>query len=419
MHPKTAKTATAKTATAKNSNSKNSKNNENNENKNSKNKNLRSPSRKDGAPKRQQGAQEGHEGKTNKAKPTVTKDHTPNKCTGCGSTHLTVVKSIIRCITDLKHIVEVLTTKHVVNTCRCDSCGIIVEPETDLPKKGEYSRNIVAEVASQYVDRIPIKRISRNMSRHVKMSVGTTWAIMCRLGLNLGIPAWKIVEIIRNATILHIDETSIRLNGKTIWIWIFFDPMTGATFYAIRPSRGRKVLKEILGDDWKGIVVCDGWKPYAIYEVQRCWAHILREIYYICEWNPDSAAAKRLYDTLGSTYEEACKEYRPEERRAVHDRLLRRVMDAARRYKDDPVLEKFAVKLKNAGADLFRFVLNPEIPSTNNAAERALREIVVHRKIRGGIRAEVTMEWLGNFFTCVHTWQQQNLDWVKKIAAYA
>ena len=226
------------------------------------------------------------------------------------------------------------------------------------------------------------------------------------------------MEIIRNATILHIDETSIRLNGKTIWIWIFFDPMTGATFYAIRPSRGRKVLKEILGD-WKGIVVCDGWKPYAIYEVQRCWAHILREIYYICEWNPDSAAAKRLYDTLGSTYEEACREYRPEERRAVHDRLLRRVMDAARRYKDDPVLEKFAVKLKNAGADLFRFVLNPEIPSTNNAAERALREIVVHRKIRGGIRAEVTMEWLGNFFTCVHTWQQQNLDWLKKIAAYA
>ena len=222
----------------KNSNSKNNKNenSKNNKNKNNKNKNLRSPSQKDGAPKRQQGAQEGHEGKTHKAKPTATKNHTPNKCTGCGSTRLTIVKSITRCITDLKHIVEVITTKHTVNTCRCDSCGIMVEPETDLPKKGEYSGNIVAEVASQYVDRIPIRRISRNMSRYVKMSTGTTWAILCRLGLNLGIPAWKIMEIIRNATILHIDETSIRLNGKTIWIWIFFDPMTGATFYAIRPQ---------------------------------------------------------------------------------------------------------------------------------------------------------------------------------------
>ena len=65
------------------------------------------------------------------------------------------------------------------------------------------------------------------------------------------------------------------------------------------------------------------------------------------------------------------------------------------RYADDPVLEKFMGKINNAGSDLFRFVLNPNIPPTNNAAERGLREIVIHRKIRGSIRSEDTMEWLG------------------------
>ena len=42
-------------------------------------------------------------------------------------------------------------------------------------------------------------------------------------------------------------------------------------------------------------------------------------------------------------------------------------------------------KLKNALPDLFTFVLEPSIPSTNNATECGLREIVVHKKIRGSL----------------------------------
>ena len=75
-------------------------------------------------------------------------------------------------------------------------------------------------------------------------------------------------------------------------------------------------------------------------------------------------------------------------------------------------------KLKNANDDLFRFVLNPEIQSTNNAAERALREIVVHRKIRGGIKAEKTKEWMANFFSCITTWKNQKLDYLAEMAKY-
>ncbi len=89
------------------------------------------------------------------------------------------------------------------------------------------------------------------------------------------------------------------------------------------------------------------------------------------------------------------------------------------RYADDPILKKFMVKISNAGSDLFRFVLNPKIPPTNNAAERGLREIVVHRKIRGSIRAEETMTWMANFFSCVMTWKNKKLDYLAEIAKYA
>ena len=60
--------------------------------------------------------------------------------------------------------------------------------------------------------------------------------------------------------------------------------------------------------------------------------------------------------------------------------LLACIDRIAARYADDPILEKFMGKISNAGSDLFRFVLNPKIPPTNNVVERGLREIVVTEK---------------------------------------
>ena len=73
------------------------------------------------------------------------------------------------------------------------------------------------------------------------------------------------------------------------------------------------------------------------------------------------------------------------------------------------ILEKFMIKLRNAGSDLFRFVLDPTIPPTNNAAERGLREIVVHRKIRGSIRAEETMTWMAKFLFMRNDMEEQKV----------
>ncbi len=61
------------------------------------------------------------------------------------------------------------------------------------------------------------------------------------------------------------------------WIWTFSTP--SESFFVIRKSRGMKVLTKVLTRRFKGIIVCDGWKPYARFtnRIQRCWAHLLRE----------------------------------------------------------------------------------------------------------------------------------------------
>ena len=44
-------------------------------------------------------------------------------------------------------------------------------------------------------------------------------------------------------------------------------------------ERDTLVLIEVLTRRFKGMIVCDGWKPYAKFTnpIQRCWAHLLRE----------------------------------------------------------------------------------------------------------------------------------------------
>lgn len=48
------------------------------------------------------------------------------------------------------------------------------------------------------------------------------------------------------ADILHIDEASYRLNGKTVWAWMLLNPKTGETFFVMCPDRGANVLDLIL-----------------------------------------------------------------------------------------------------------------------------------------------------------------------------
>ena len=74
-----------------------------------------------------------------------------------------------------------------------------------------------------------------------------------------------------------------------------------------------------------------------------------------------------------------------EQRQALRDLLRKRVRRLIGKYQDNPVLGSFMRKIGRAYASLFRFVADTRVPPTNNAAERGLREIVVHRKIRGAI----------------------------------
>ena len=106
------------------------------------------------------------------------------------------------------------------------------------------------------------------------------------------------------------------------------------------------------------------------------------------------------------------------ERRIIRHNLHRRVMRIVGRYKDHEMLGRYMTTLENASPDLFRYALDPRIPSTNNPGERSLRELVVHRKIRGCLGAAGTMQWMADIFTCTETWKAHGQDIRAQLAKY-
>ena len=47
-----------------------------------------------------------------------------------------------------------------------------------------------------------------------------------------------------------------------------------------------------------------------------------------------------------------------------------------------------------------------------------MREIVVHRMVRGSIRSKETMRWGTNIFMCVMFWKARNMDIHAELAKY-
>jgi len=56
----------------------------------------------------------------------------------------------------------------------------------------------------------------------------------------------RILERIRSADLVYVDETGVRGDGRRHWIWVF--TIHTDSLIVIRKRRGKRVLKEVLGE---------------------------------------------------------------------------------------------------------------------------------------------------------------------------
>ncbi len=224
------------------------------------------------------------------------------------------------------------------------------------------------------------------------------------------LPVYKrIREMFRNAEVVHVDETPIRtvdakdrING---YIFVFSAVIDGRTvrYYHFSETRKTDIVEEVLGKDFKGIIVVDGYDGYDRFSecgmgLQRCWVHADRKFKDIVKGAPKEKKAKchakRVVDMFSKVFSDE-HEICQIGFRTPEDRMRMRNEPARRKHVEELVAElekissEYAAKsnMKQA-ADYFLndkdsflyFLRDGRAPIENSEAERTVKPYTLARR---------------------------------------
>lgn len=361
------------------------------------------------------GAPEGHTGVTReKPEPDEVVEHVAKCCPFCGSSNLKKKREKRRVVEEIPEPQPVKVTEHVVRVCVCENCGKTVVPFTDLPGKGFFGKNLLSHVTLlKFEDRLPLRKVVQSLKRqhNIILTHGTVLGITNYVSEKLRTAYNQIVLQTRTSPYVYTDQTEIKIDSIAYDLWVFVTAK--ATLFIIRKGKRKQVMEEILGKKYEGIIIGDGLETYRQYtdQIQRCWAHLLREAKSLAEKH--EGQARLTYEELKQMYEKiknVTLEHPPPERQELYDKLVQQMQRLINRINVYQEMKGLATKISNGLKHWFTKILHPYIEATSNTAERALRELVVIRKIIGGLRKEKGAKILETIMTMITTWQQNKLD---------
>jgi transposase len=264
----------------------------------------------------------------------------------------------------------------------------------------------------------------------VDFSVGAISQAHSKVAQALAAPVHEAASSLAAAPVLNMDETRYPREGTSgNWVWCAVQPMVAV--YTLLPSRARYVIDCLIGEQPQAIVVSDRYAGYAHIAAERrqlCWSHLVRDLLCISErkGQPGRIGAK----LLGAAY--VLFRWRAAGKSAAQFApLQRRVERALRQGAEQTACKRTAATCKNllkSLPSLWTFLRDSRVQPTNNAAERALRQLVLKREIPGPTRSRRGDDFLARVFSVQETCRRQGRNrwdfmhqavtaWIDKTAA--
>jgi hypothetical protein len=203
----------------------------------------------------------------------------------------------------------------------------------------------------------------------------------------------EILTTVRNIELVYADETSWKEHGQLLWLWVF--TCATATLFIVG-RRTRAMVQRVLGEGFRNWLMSDGYWAYRELDQRlRCLPHIIRKAQALEEgFDAGGRALGRHVLDVIATVMQAVYDARgapPQGRlRERHAPMLNGLLEHCLRLAEcrHEKTRALARELLNDW-DTFWVVLDhPELPLSNNEAERALRHWVIARRIGMGTRTE-------------------------------
>jgi len=308
----------------------------------------------------------------------------------------------------------------------CENCRKIhyhpFPPE--VVREGLFKERLTALVAyMKAVDHASFSTI-RKFIRDVlgeKVSRGYLRKVVEKASHALDAPYAELLDRLPLEHSLNVDETGHKENSGKFWTWVFRAELY--VLFKIDKSRGSKVLIDVLGEEFNGVLGCDYYSAYQKYmkdfgvTVQFCIAHLIRQIKYLSGL-PDAetraygkkllAAVRDMFGVIHDrenltpeAFDRAMEHARESIMHAALDDVPSRLDGNGKELKREAF--NMAKRFRENGKAYFEFITTPGIAPTNNLAEQAVRFVVIDRLITQGTRSEKGRETNERLWTVVGT----------------
>lgn len=352
-----------------------------------------------------------------RATPTDRVFHAYDVCPDCSGT---LLGGSVKRTREVLHIpiVPAQVIEHAYVERHCPTCHKDQTPKVDLSREvvGEHrvSAQTMAAIATlREVGRLPVRAIRWLLGtfHQLWLSIGEIVEILHVVREQTAGLREELKAEVRGSSVVHGDETGWRENGQNGYLWTFSTPTI--RYFLHRTSRAGAVVKEVLGEQFEGVLVSDFYAAYNIHqgEHQRCWPHLIRDIQELVKQWPEDKEVEGWAKGVQEVYRRARDWVRANPQANESERVkAQRQFEGELQKESQPYLGRevpqrvLCERLERFLPELFTFVKDPRVPSDNNAAERALRPVVISRKISGGTRSEKGSETKSALATVFGTW---------------
>lgn len=364
-------------------------------------------------PRGKRGAPKGHRGATRKTpEPDEVVSVTTDTCPFCGGNSGVPQGVETALVEELPPPRKIKVTKYEFHTYECPNCGLrFTIKHKDYPCEGVFGVNLLTYITMLKFHLRGVLRRIQGFLHHLcrfDISVKGIHDALLRVGRACKNEYHRLLQRVRLARWRHTDETGMSVNGKNWWLWSFRTDMD-ESLVVIRDSRGKEVLEEILGEDYTGADITDGWWAYKnLRVVQRCWAHLLREVdgnKHVSE--KGEALSKEIHKRYRLLKEFLDKDPPIGKRERQKNIWEKELLEIVEQYDSALNTRSLVTYLKNGLGCWYTCLLYPGMQPTNNLGEQAIREHVIMRKIIGTFRSIEGSENYQYIASMFATWRLQ------------
>jgi transposase len=369
-----------------------------------------------------------HNTSRKRSAPTRTERHALERCPECQYELHGESLDYTREVIELPPPPAVEVIEHQVVKRWCPCCGAWRSPQLDLSGQVLGQGRIGVRIASLVVYlrtklRLPVRQIQEYLQtqHQLALSIGEIIELTHSVREALQPEMDALLQEVQTSDVAHADETGWREDGQNGYVWAFLSQTPRPVYYFVyHQTRANRIPQGVLGLHFAGHLVSDFYGAYNVIRGphQRCWVHLLRDLHDLNEAPVAPPAVvdwvkgvRGLYDE-GQTWLTTHPTPTDAECATKYADLLARVCALGEQYAlvAEHPCRVLAKRLLRHQDELFQFVRKPGVPADNNLAERALRPLVIMRKISGGSRSPEGSKTRLTLFSLVSTWAARGLN---------